>query len=66
MGADIVLCLDQDVPLDEIKRISENIQDGVGVYAMLDTDNVLDQHESPSDNPNKWELLKANSIIKVK
>jgi DNA primase len=40
--------------------------DGISVYAIIDRDNILDEKESPSDNPEKWAYLVKNNIYKIK
>ena len=40
--------------------------DGVNVYAIIDKDNVLDEKESPSDSPQKWQHLVKNNVYKIK
>lgn len=61
-----ILALDKDVEEDEIKEIANMFMDGVGVYAIIDKDNILDEKESPSDNPEKWQHLIKNNIYKIK
>ena len=55
----VVLCFDKDVSLDELKKISERFLGVVSVYAIVDNQNTLSEHESPSDNREKWEVLKG-------
>lgn len=61
-----ILALDKDVEEDEIKEITNMFMDGVDVYAIIDKDNILDEKESPSDNPKKWQHLIKNNIYKIK
>lgn len=61
-----VLALDKDVEEDELKSIAGMFMDGITVYAIIDKDNILDEKESPSDNPQKWQHLIKNNIYKIK
>lgn len=66
LGVQIVLCFDKDVKKDEIDDIAGRFPDGVPIYYIYDTDNILDKKESPSDNPQKWEELVHNNIYKIR
>ena len=39
--------------------------DGIAVYAIIDKENILDEKESPSDDPNKWSMLVENHIYQI-
>lgn len=65
MCVDVVLCFDKDVGLDELKNIGERFIGSVDVYAIIDSDEILSEHESPSDDSEKWEDLKS-CIIKIR
>ena len=65
MCVDVVLCLDKDVDIDELKNIASKFIGTVNVFAVMDVDNLLEEHESPSDNPDKWQQLKEN-IVKIR
>lgn len=65
-GCTPILALDKDVEEDELKDIANMFMDGITVYAVIDKDNVLDEKESPSDNPQKWQHLIKNNIYKIK
>ena len=65
-GCAPILALDKDVGEDELKSIASMFMDGVNVYAIIDRDNILDEKESPSDNPQKWLHLIKNNIYKIK
>ena len=66
LGVQIVLCLDKDVKKDEIDVIAEQFPDGIPIYYIYDTNNILNQKESPSDDPQKWEYLVHNNIYKIR
>ena len=65
-GCTPILALDKDVQEDELKEIASMFMDGISVYAIIDRDNILDEKESPSDNPTKWIQLIKNNIYKIK
>ena len=65
LGVDLIFCFDKDVTKEEVEKISEGFY-GVNVYMMYDKDGILDEKESPSDNPQKWLHLVNNGIIKIK
>ena len=61
-----ILALDKDVQEDELKDIASMFMEGINVYAIIDKDNILDEKESPSDNPAKWEHLIKHNIYKIR
>lgn len=61
-----IFAFDKDVSEDELQSIAEMFMDGISVYAIIDKDNILDEKESPSDNPEKWVSLVNNHIYKLK
>ena len=64
-GCTPILALDKDVGEDELKNIASMFMDGIDVYAIIDKDNILDEKESPSDNPTKWAYLVKNNVYKI-
>ena len=60
-----IFAFDQDVKEDELKNIASMFMDGISVYAIIDGDGILDEKESPSDNPKKWSFLVKNNICKI-
>lgn len=65
-GCTPIFAYDQDVQEDELQEIAEMFMDGITVYAIVDKENILDEKESPSDNPEKWFHLVKNNIYKIK
>jgi DNA primase len=61
-----ILALDKDVTTDELKAIASMFMDGISVYAIIDYEDILDEKESPSDNPQKWDYLIKNHLYKIK
>lgn len=66
LGVDIVLCLDKDVKKEELEELAERFPDGVPLYYMFDEDNILDEKESPADDPIKWKHLVENNIYRLR
>lgn len=66
LGADIVLAMDKDVEKTEIEETADRFPDGVPIYYIYDEDNILNEKESPSDNPAKWQRLVSNNIYKLR
>jgi DNA primase len=65
-GCTPIFAYDQDVQEDELQEIGSMFMGGIAVYAIIDKDNMLDEKESPSDNPEKWFHLVKNNIYKIK
>ena len=61
-----LLALDKDVKEEELQEIADMFISGMQVYAIIDKDNILDEKESPSDNPAKWAHLIKNNIYQLK
>ena len=66
LAVKIVFCFDKDISEEELQNITDGFMDGIDVYAILDKDNILDEKESPSDDPKKWSYLVKNNIYKIK
>lgn len=64
-GCTPILALDQDVNKDELQEIASMFIDGISIYAIIDEDNILNEKESPSDNPEKWNILVKNHIYQI-
>ena len=65
-GCTPIFAFDQDVNEDELKDIASMFMDGISVYAIVDRDGILNEKESPSDNPENWSCLVQNNIYKIK
>ena len=66
LGVDIILCFDKDVTKEELETLADRFPDGVPLFYMFDEDNILEEHESPSDNPTKWQYMVKNNIYKLR
>lgn len=64
-GCTPIFAYDKDVQEDELKEIASMFMDGIAVYAIIDKDNILDEKESPSDDPEKWSNLSINHVYKI-
>lgn len=63
--SDIVFLFDQDVSEDEMKSIGEKFLSTTNVYAVIDKIGILDEKESPTDNPKKLERLLKECKYKI-
>lgn len=66
LGVKIVFCFDKDVEKSEYENIALMFPDNIPLFYMFDEDNLLDGHESPSDDSNKWQKLKENNVYKLR
>ena len=64
-GCTPIFAYDKDVQEDELQEIASMFMDGIFVYAIVDKDNILNDKESPSDNPEKWNILVKNYIYQI-
>lgn len=66
LGVDIVFVQDKDVKQEEIEELAFHFVDQIPIYYIYDNDNILNEKESPTDNPEKWKYLKENNIYRIK
>lgn len=66
LNAKIVFCYDEDVNEEQLKNISNMFLEGVPVYAIIDKEHILENKESPSDNPKKFQYLIKNNIYNLR
>ena len=66
LGIDIILCFDKDVTKEELEKLANRFPDGVPLFYIFDEDNILGDHESPSDNPTKWQYMVEHNIYKLR
>ena len=66
LGVTICFCFDKDVTKEELENLANKFVDGIPLYYMYDEDNLLEGHESPSDNPKKWQHLVEKNIYKLR
>jgi DNA primase len=66
LGVDICFCFDKDVTKKEIEDIADRFVDGVNIWYLFDDKNILDEKQSPSDDPVKWQRLLNECFYKIK
>lgn len=65
LDIEVVLCYDKGIPLEEIKESAELFK-GRKVYAMYDTDDLLEGKDSPIDEGiEKWNKLVTDHIFEI-
>lgn len=62
----LILALDKDRTLEEIKSECNKFLPQVSLWYMYDKDNILSDKSSPIDNWEKFQLLKKNNIYRFK
>jgi len=65
LHVDVVFALDKDVKREKIQEMANRFPLGYNIYALIDTLNILEEKESPSDNPEKWKTLWENCEVKL-
>jgi DNA primase len=65
-GCTPIFAYDKDVQEDELTKNASMFIDGINIYAIIDKDNILDEKESPSDSPQKWQHLIKHNVYKIK
>ena len=66
LGVQIIFAYDKDIDEEKLNNIASMFVEGVPVYAIVDKNDILENKESPSDNPEKWEKLIKNNIYKIR
>ena len=51
---------------NSLENLAERFPDGVPLYYMFDEDNILNEKESPTDNPKNWEYMVKNNIYRLR
>ena len=64
--ADIVFLFDKDVKRDELSELADRFVDCVKIFAVIDNENILNEKESPTDNPEKFKRLLENCCERIK
>jgi DNA primase len=64
---DIIFCFDADVDQIELEELADRFVDSVNIYALIDKNHdILDDKESPSDNPDKFKVLVEEHKYRIK
>lgn len=61
-----IIAFDKDVQEDELHKIVDMFMDGIPVYAVIDTNNLLEEKESPMDREDVWRKLYKDYVYKLK
>ena len=61
----VVLCFDKDVEREELQNIADKFLGYIEVWAVIDDGSLLNDHESPSDDPEKWKKL-TKQVVRLK
>ena len=62
LDVDITIAFDKDVDIDVIEKELDKFETDHNLYYIYDEDNLLDEKQSPTDEPNKWiDLYDYNS-----
>ena len=66
LSSHIIFCFDKDVTIDELNDIADKFLDCIQISVIVDTENLLEEKESPTDNPDKFKQLiaKCTQVIK--
>ncbi len=64
--AALIFCFDKDVPQSEIEELADRFIEKIDIYALIDSDNILDEKESPTDNPQKFLQLNRNNKYRIR
>lgn len=64
--AALIFCFDKDVGQSEIGELAGRFIENIEIYALIDSGNILDDKESPTDNPQKFRLLVEKNKFKIR
>lgn len=62
----IIFCFDKDVQKEELSELADRFIDNIEIYALIDSDNILNEKESPTDDPKKFEILRQKYKVRLK
>lgn len=62
----VYLVFDKDVSMEELTDLAYRFIDGVDVYALFDSQNILNEKESPTDNMEKFKRLLNECVVRLK
>ena len=62
----IIFVFDKDITKEELDDIASRFIDGTEVYALIDTIDILNEKESPTDNISKFEQLLEKCLYRLK
>lgn len=64
--ADVCFLFDKDVQREELEEIAERFIDHIRIYAVIDIKNILNEKESPTDDPDKFKILIEQCMERIK
>lgn len=64
-GCTPIISLDKGISLEEIKSVASIFPENIPVYYMFDTDDIMENKQSPSDNVEQFKYLIKNNIYKM-
>lgn len=62
----LIFCFDKDVEQSEIEELADRFIDNIDIYALIDSDNILGDKESPTDDPQKFKQLNEQYKYKIR
>ena len=62
----ICFLFDKDVQREELIELADRFIDCINIYAVIDTNNILDEKESPTDNPDKFKILIEQCMERIR
>lgn len=62
----LIFCFDKDVEQLEIEELADRFIENIDIYALIDSDNILDNKESPTDTPQKFKRLNERYKYKIR
>lgn len=65
-GCNICLAFDKDITEESIIKIANIFPDRFPVYAIIDSDDLLEGKQSPTDNPDVFQRLIKNYVKRIK
>lgn len=64
-GCAPIIALDKGISLEEIKSVASIFPENIPVYYIFDTDDIMEDKQSPSDNIEQFRHLIKNNIYKM-
>ncbi len=62
----LIFCFDKDVEQYEIEELADRFIENIDIYTLIDSDNILDNKESPTDDPQKFKQLNEQYKYKIR
>lgn len=65
LHVDIVFALDKDITIEKLQSMANKFPLGYKITAVVDTKGILNEKESPTDDPFKWDELWEESRVEL-